>query len=227
MDDVTLVVFENDSVMHQKSFSLGVARVSIRQLLILSFGVLMGFVVYSATDENYLVTGIFFALVLGIGMVNLSVMTPDQLLRSIILFLIRKTSLSKKPDYLKNNGSGGILSKNSLLVGSAKNKNKIRKGGESPTKNKNIIDSAISWIESFYKKDDSNNRNDDNDDDIDTPEILKEAEITLNENSNSMPLHNCKRPTRHQGCPGGKRDDRRRRRGRLLYDSCKQQQRQQ
>ena len=102
MRHVELVAFENDSILHQKALSLPVGKVSLRQLGILVVGILIVFTSYAITD-NIIIPAILFAVFLGIGLPNTKIMTPDQMIKSIILFLIRGTSLSKKPEYMQKN----------------------------------------------------------------------------------------------------------------------------
>lgn len=139
---VELVAFENDSILHQKALSLPIGKVSLRQLGVLVIGILSVFAAYAITD-NFWIAAVIFAVFLGIGMPNTKIMAPDQMIKSIILFLIRRTSLSKKPEYLQKN---------------SKQKEKKNDSSASTTEtqtNNNIISKVMSQIESLYKKKES------------------------------------------------------------------------
>ena len=143
MRHVELVAFENDSILHQKALSLPIGKVSLRQLGVLVIGILSVFTTYAITD-NFWIAAILFAIFLGIGMPNTKIMTPDQMIKSIILFLIRGTSLSKKPKYLQK--------------GNKKKQEKIDDKNiqtvETQTNN-NIMSKVMSQLESLYKKKES------------------------------------------------------------------------
>ncbi|WP_316506569.1 hypothetical protein [Nitrosopumilus sp.] len=102
MRHVELVAFENDSILHQKVLSLPIGKISLRQLGVLVVVILSVFATYSIID-NFWVAAIIFVVFLGIGMPNTKIMTPDQMIKSIIIFLIRGTPLSKKPEYMQKN----------------------------------------------------------------------------------------------------------------------------
>jgi len=141
--EIELVVFENVSVMHQKALSLPFGKVSLRQLLMLSAGMLGAVIAYSVTGEIWyptIVFGGFFAL----GMITTKVLTLDQMLKSTILFLIKGTSLSKKPQYM--------ISTKKQSTNHDNNNNTNSKRTESPAENKNIIQQTISQIESLFGK---------------------------------------------------------------------------
>ena len=141
MRHVELVAFENDSILHQKALSLPIGKVSLRQLGVLVAGILNVFAAYAITD-NFWVAAIIFAIFLGIGMPNTKIMTPDQMIKSVILFLIKGTSLSKKPEYLQKNSN-----QNQRVKINDKNVQTI----ETQTNN-NIMSKIMSQIESLYKK---------------------------------------------------------------------------
>ena len=107
MRHVELVAFENDSILHQKALSLPVGKVSLRQLGILVVGILTVFSSYAITD-NIIMPAILFVIFLGIGLPNTKIMTPDQMIKSVIIFLIRGTSLSKKPEYMQKDSNNKI-----------------------------------------------------------------------------------------------------------------------
>ena len=140
MRHVELVAFENDSILHQKALSLPIGKVSLRQLGVLVMGILSVFAIYAITD-NFWVAAVIFAIFLGIGMPNTKIMTPDQMIKSIILFLIRGTSLSKKPEYLQTSKSKQKEKKNNLSIPTT----------ETQTNN-NVMSKILSQIESLYKK---------------------------------------------------------------------------
>lgn len=102
MRHVELTIFENQSILHEKGVTLPVGlKVSFRQLGILTVGVLAAFVGFFIT-KDFIAPGITIAITLGFGLPNTKIMTPDQKVKSMILFLIRGTSLTKdKPDYIK------------------------------------------------------------------------------------------------------------------------------
>ena len=143
MRHVELVAFENDSILHQKALSLPIGKVSLRQLGVLVIGILSVFAAYAITD-NFWVAVVIFAVFLGIGMPNTKIMTPDQMIKSIVLFLIRGTSLSKKPEYLQTSKSKQKQKKKNSSVFTT----------ETQTNN-NIISKILSQIESLYKKKES------------------------------------------------------------------------
>lgn len=148
MRHVELVAFENDSILHQKALSLPVGKVSLRQLGILVVGILTVFSAYAITD-NIIVPGILFAIFLGIGLPNTKIMTPDQMIKSVIVFLIRGTSLSKKPEYMQ---------KDRKIKSSSKEQKSNQKSYIQSSKiqsNNNIMSKIISQLESLYKKKES------------------------------------------------------------------------
>ena len=144
MRHVELVAFENDSILHQKALLLPIGKVSLRQLGVLVVGILSVFTTYAITD-NFWIAAVIFAIFLGIGMPNTKIMTPDQMIKSIVLFLIRGTSLSKKPEYLQTKRK-------------SKQKEKKNKSDVPTTEtqtNNNIMSKVLSQIESLYKRKES------------------------------------------------------------------------
>lgn len=94
MRHVDLTVFENHTIMHEKAVSLPVGgKVSFRQLGILTVGVLAAFVAFFIT-KDFIVPGAVLATALGFGIPNTKIMTPDQILRALLVFLVRGTSLT-------------------------------------------------------------------------------------------------------------------------------------
>jgi len=144
MRHVELVAFENDSVLHQKALSLPIGKVSLRQLGVLVVGILSVFAAYAITD-NFWIAGILFAIFLGIGMPNTKIMTPDQMIKSTIIFLIRRTSLSRKPEYMQKKKTNNKEQEGKII-----DKNNIQRS-EIQTDN-NTISKVISQLESLYKK---------------------------------------------------------------------------
>ena len=144
MRHVELVAFENDSILHQNALSLPIGKVSLRQLGVLVVGILNVFAAYAITD-NFWIAAVLFAVFLGIEMSNTKIMTPDQMIKSVILFLIRGTSLSKKPEYMQT----------TKLQQNEKKNNSSVSTNETQTNN-NVMPKIISQIESLYKKNESN-----------------------------------------------------------------------
>lgn len=143
MRHVELVAFENDSILHQKALSLPIGKVSLRQLGVLVIGILSVFATYAITD-NFWFAAVIFAIFLGIGMPNTKIMTPDQMIKSIILFLVKGTSLSKKPEYLQKNSRQKSKKKNSSV------------SIVETQANNNVMSKIFSQIESLYKKKEPN-----------------------------------------------------------------------
>jgi len=98
--NIDLVTFENDSVLNQKSISLPIGKVSIRQTAILFSGILMTFLVFMATD-NLIMSGFVFAVFLGLGLIGSRVMAADQMIKSHLILLTRGTSLDVKHEYME------------------------------------------------------------------------------------------------------------------------------
>ena len=142
MRHVELVAFENDSILHQKALSLPIGKVSLRQLGVLVVGILSVFAAYAITD-NFWIAAVLFAVFLGIGMTNTKIMTPDQMIKSIILFLIRGTSFSKKPEYI------------TIKSQQKEEKNDSNFSNTETQTNNNIMSKVMSQIESLYKKKES------------------------------------------------------------------------
>lgn len=98
--NIDLVTFENDSVVNQKSISLPIGKVSIRQTAILFSGILVTFLVFMTTD-NVIVAGLVFAVFLGLGLIGSRVMAADQMIKSHLMLLVRGTSLDVKHEYME------------------------------------------------------------------------------------------------------------------------------
>ena len=161
--EIELVVFENVSVMHQKALSLPFGKVSLRQLLMLSAGMLGAVIAYSITGE-IVYPVIVFAAFVALGMVSTKVLTLDQMIKSMISFLIRGTSLSRKPQYMIDEKKKNKSAKTRLLDESAKNENDQQSNAEKPANNKNIIENTISQIELLFGKKTQDTKEEDFDD---------------------------------------------------------------
>ena len=98
--NIDLVTFENDSVLNQKSISLPIGKVSIRQTAILFSGILVTFLVFM-TSDNLIVSGLIFAVFLGLGLIGTKVMAADQMIKSHLMLLVRGTSLDVKHEYME------------------------------------------------------------------------------------------------------------------------------
>jgi len=98
--NIDLVTFENDSVLNQKSISLPIGKVSIRQTAILFSGILVTFLVFM-TSDNLIMSGFVFAIFLGLGLIGSRVMAADQMIKSHLMLLVRGTSLDVKPEYME------------------------------------------------------------------------------------------------------------------------------
>ena len=146
--EIELVVFENVSVMHQKALSLPFGKVSLRQLLLLSSGMLGAVMAYSITGE-IVYPVIVFAAFVALGMISTKVLTLDQMIKSMISFLIRGTSLSRKPQYMIDEKKKRKYAKTRLLD---KSENDQQQNIENPANNKNIVENTISQIESLFGK---------------------------------------------------------------------------
>jgi len=92
MRHVELVIFENDSIMHEKALSLPIGKVSFRQLGVILAGILVSMVTYFVT-KDFIAPGVVLAIFLGLGLVNTKIMSPDQMIKANLIFLIRGTSL--------------------------------------------------------------------------------------------------------------------------------------
>lgn len=145
MRHVELVVFENDSILNEKALSLPIGRVSFRQLGVMLAGVLAAMISYFVTKE-IIVPGVVLAVSLGLGMINTKIMTPDQMIKANLMYLIRGTSLRKKPEKIacNNNDKTSTNSKYSTT------KNKAEK---TPKKKEKTLSQLIfSQIEPFFAK---------------------------------------------------------------------------
>ena len=153
--NIDLVTFENDSVLNQKSISLPIGKVSIRQTTILFSGILVTFLVFMTTD-NVIMAGLIFAVFLGLGLIGSRVMAADQMIKSHLIFLVRGTSLDVKHEYMKKKKKKQPEphAENSHIQNS-KQKEEIQKN------NNGLVNKTISEIQSlllFKKKDTNQNK---------------------------------------------------------------------
>ena len=149
---IELTAFENDSVLNQKSLSLPIGKVSIRQTAILFAGILVTFLVFLSTD-NLIASGAIFAIFLGIGLIGTKVMTADQLIKSHLMMVIRGTSLEQKPEYMqknKNKNKKNDIGSDLFLIHSNGNKNG-QSTEESQQPDNSVVNQALSQIKSLYK----------------------------------------------------------------------------
>jgi len=158
--NIDLVTFENDSVLNQKSISLPIGKVSIRQTAILFSGILVTFLVFMTTD-NLIMSGFVFAVFLGLGLIGSRVMAADQMIKSHLMLLVKGTSLDVKHEYMEK--------KKKKQQHQQTGNNEIRNSKqveESQTNNNRLVNKALSEIQSlllFKKKDIQQKEQDEND----------------------------------------------------------------
>jgi len=153
--NIDLVTFENDSVLNQKSISLPIGKVSIRQTAILFSGILVTFLVFMITD-NVIMAGLIFAVFLGLGLIGSRVMAADQMIKSHLILLVRGTSLDVKHEYMekKKKKQPEPHAENNHIQNS-KQKEEIQKN------NNGLVNKTLSEIQSllsFKKKDTNQNK---------------------------------------------------------------------
>ena len=155
--NIDLATFENDSVLNQKSISLPIGKVSIRQTAILFSGILVTFLVFMTTD-NVIVAGLIFAVFLGLGLIGSRVMAADQMIKSHLMLLVRGTSLDVKHEYMEKE-------KEKQQQHADNNDIRNSKQGESQKNNNGLVNKALSEIQSllFKKKDTQQKEQDEND----------------------------------------------------------------
>ena len=147
--NIDLVTFENDSVLNQKSITLPMGKVSIRQTVILFVGILVTFLVFLTTD-NLIISGLVFAVFLGLGLIGSKVMSLDQMIKSHLILLVRGTSLDVKPDYMEKEKK-----KHDDVENTDIDKSKIRiqeLEEEYQQDNNGLVNKAISEIQSLFSK---------------------------------------------------------------------------
>jgi len=155
--NIDLVTFENDSVLNQKSISLPIGKVSIRQTAILFSGILMTFLVFMATD-NLIMSGFVFAVFLGLGLIGSRVMAADQMIKSHLILLTRGTSLDVKYEYMEKKKK----IQQQQHIGNDATQSAIQEE-ESHKNNDGLVSKTLSDIQSlllFKKKDTEQNEND-------------------------------------------------------------------
>ena len=148
--NIDLVTFENDSVLNQKSISLPIGKVSIRQTAILFSGILVTFLVFM-TSDNLIMSGFVFAVFLGLGLIGSRVMAADQMIKSHLMLLIRGTSLDVKPEYMEKKKKKQQQQINNNATPNSKQEIKSQKN------NNELVNKILSDIQSllllFKKKD--------------------------------------------------------------------------
>ena len=146
--NIDLVTFENDSVLNQKSISLPIGKVSIRQTAILFSGILMTFLVFMGTD-NLIMSGFVFAVFLGLGLVGSRVMAADQMIKSHLILLTRGTSLDVKHEYMEKKKKKQQQQTGNNAISNSKQEKELQKN------NNGLVNKALSEIQSllFKKKD--------------------------------------------------------------------------
>ena len=145
--NIDLVTFENDSVLNQKSISLPIGKVSIRQTAILFSGILMTFLVFM-TSDNLMMSGFVFAIFLGLGLIGSRVMAADQMIKSHLMLLARGTSLDVKHEYMEKKKKKRQAGNN--VIQNSKQEEKLQKN------NNGLVSKTLSDMQSlllFKKKD--------------------------------------------------------------------------
>ena len=151
--NIDLVTFENDSVLNQKSISLPIGKVSIRQTAILFSGILVTFLVFMTTD-NVIMAGLIFAVFLGLGLIGSRVMAADQMIKSHLMLLVRGTSLDVKHEYMEKKKKEQQQYAGNNDIQNSKQKEELQKN------NNGLVNKALSEIQSllFKKKDTNQNK---------------------------------------------------------------------
>ena len=155
--NVELVTFENDSVVNQKSISLPIGKVSIRQTIILFVGILVTFLAFIVTD-NLIISGLVFAVFLGLGLIGTKVMSLDQIIKSHLILLIKKTSLDVKHEYMENKNKRKLSPLKSGETGGdgSKPKTRLQELEEEQQENNNgLVNKALSELQSLFGKKDA------------------------------------------------------------------------
>ena len=143
--NIDLVTFENDSVLNQKSISLPIGKVSIRQTAILFSGILVTFLVFMTTD-NVIVAGLIFAVFLGLGLIGSRVMAADQMIKSHLMLLVRGTSLDVKHEYQEKKKKKLSQQTSNNVIFNSKQEEELQKN------NNGLVNKAISEIQSLLVK---------------------------------------------------------------------------
>jgi len=146
--NIDLVTFENDSVLNQKSISLPIGKVSIRQTAILFSGILVTFLVFMTTD-NLIMSGLIFTAFLGLGLIGSRVMSADQMIKSHLMLLVRGTSLDVKHEYMeKKKKKQHQQTDNNTISNLKQEKEELQKN------NHGLVNQILSEIQSLFKKKD-------------------------------------------------------------------------
>lgn len=180
--NIDLVTFENDSVLNQKSISLPMGKVSIRQTVILFVGILVTFLVF-LTSDNLIISGLVFAVFLGLGLIGSKVMSLDQMIKSHLILLLRGTSLDVKPDYMEKKKKNDVDNTNT-----DKSKTRLNQLEEEHQQDNNgLINKVISEIQSLFSKNNKTKQK--------QPKENKNysAEITLDQNILNVSLFKNKK----------------------------------
>ena len=148
--NIDLVTFENDSVLNQKSIVLPIGKASIRQTVILFAGILVTFLVF-LTSDNLVISGLVFAVFLGLGLIGSKVMSLDQMIKSHLVLLIRGTSLDIKLEYMEKKKQD-IDNANT-----DESKTRLQQLEDEQQQNNNgLVNKAISEIQSLFSKKNDN-----------------------------------------------------------------------
>ena len=145
--NIDLVTFENDSVLNQKSVTLPMGKVSIRQTVILFAGILVTFLVFLTTD-NLIISGLVFAIFLGLGLIGSKVMSLDQMIKSYLILLVRGTSLDVKPEYME---------KKKKKQDAGKSKTRLQQLEEDQQDNNGLVNKVISELQLLFSNKKDNN----------------------------------------------------------------------
>jgi len=171
--NIDLVTFENDSVLNQKSISLPMGKVSIRQTVILFVGILTTFLVF-LTSDNLVISGLVFAVFLGLGLIGSKVMSLDQMIKSHLILLIKGTSLDVKHDYMEKKKKKQDDIDNAYT---SESKTKLQQlEDEHQQDNNGLVNKAISEIQSLFSKNNKTKQKQSKDDKLEEEKNLS-AEI--------------------------------------------------
>ena len=145
--NIDLVTFENDSVLNQKSISLPMGKISIRQTVILFVRIMTTFLVF-LTSDNLIVSGLVFAVFLGLGLIGSKVMSLDQMIKSHFVLLVKGTSLDVKPEYMEKKKQDDVDNTN---VDESKTRLQQLED-EHQQDNNGLVNKTISAIQSLFSK---------------------------------------------------------------------------
>jgi len=109
-------------------------------------------------SDNLIISGLIFAVFLGLGLIGTKVMSLDQMLKIHLILLIRKTSLDVKHEYMekKNKGKLSSPSKSGETEGDGSKPNtRLQELEEEQQKNNNgLVDKALSELQLLFGKKD-------------------------------------------------------------------------